>query len=117
MGLETTDKSGIFKAQDGFYFMRKRFILQPSGKIIIRLHQNALREERDVLRGLKRKLDRGERTMTQIEAHYQSWVANASYAGLGPIREMDKFYTATFRRKPVYKIKRRHLYGDYHQAA
>ena len=41
-----TDKAGIFKAEDGFYFLRKKFIMKSSGKIIIRLHPKALAEER-----------------------------------------------------------------------
>lgn len=50
--------------------------------------------------------------MHDVQVHYQSWIASASYAGQAPIREMDKFYTLTFRQKPVYKPVRRHLHGD-----
>lgn len=110
-GLEMQDKGGLFRAQDGFYFLRKKFILKESGKIIIRLHPKALAEERETLRNLKRLVDKGERSMDQVKAHYQSWIANAEYAGDGPIRTMDKFYTTLFRQKPDYKRKRRYLYG------
>ena len=110
-GLTMTDKGGIFKASDGFYFLRKRFIMKTSGKIIIRLHKKALAEERKTLRGLKRGVDQGVRTMDDVKHHYQSWIANAEYAGDAPIRAMDHFYTITFRQKPEYKRKRRYLYG------
>ena len=110
-GLTMTDKGGIFKASDGFYFLRKRFIMKTSGKIIIRLHKKALAEERKTLRGLKRGVDQGVRTMDDVKHHYQSWIANAEYAGDAPIRAMDHFYTVTFRQKPEYKRKRRYLYG------
>jgi len=112
LGLSLHESSGAQKAGNGFYFLRKKFILKPGGKIVIRLHQAALAEERQLLRKLKQKVDAGERSMADVCRHYQSWIANAEYAGDGPIREMDEFYTMTFRRKPEYKRKRRYLYGD-----
>lgn len=111
-GLELTDKTGLFRAQDGFYYLRKKFILQPGGRIVIRMHPRALAEERETLRNLKRLVDKGERSMEQVKAHYQSWIANAEYAGDGPIRAMDRFYTTLFRLRPDYKRKRRYLYGS-----
>lgn len=112
-GLEMVDKAGTFDVRKtGFYFLRKKFILTDTSKIILRLHRNAMREERRTLDGMKRLLDRGEITMRKVEQHYQSWVANAEYCGDAPIRAMDKYYTVTFRRKPNYKRKRRYLYGD-----
>lgn len=113
MGLQMVDKAGMFIAQKtGFYFLRKKFILTDTGKIVIRLHKTALKEERKTLEGMKRCLDRGEITMEQVQQHYQSWVANAEYAGDAPIRTMDKIYTRTFRQKPHYKRKRRYLHGS-----
>lgn len=110
-GLTMTDKSGIFTADHGFYFMRKRFIITETGKIVIRLHKNAMSEERHVLRCLKVGVDRGLRTMADVQRHYQSWISTAEYCGDAPIRAMDKFYTQLFRSKPIYKRKKRYLYG------
>lgn len=111
-GLTMTDKHGVFRAANGFYFLRKRFIMTETGKIIIRLHPRAMADERKTLRKLKAKVDIGARDMEDVKRHYQSWVANAEYAGDAPIREMDKFYTQLFRQKPEYKRKRRYLYGQ-----
>ena len=111
MGLIMTNKAGIFKAQNGFYFLRKRFIITDSGKIIIRLHPDALRDERKALKQLKREVDEGKRTMEFVRMHYQSFIANAEYAGDGPIRVMDEYYTKLFREHPKYKRKKRYLYG------
>ena len=69
-------------------------------------------EERNTLRGLKRCVDHGLRTMEDIRHHYQSWIANAEYAGDAPIRAMDKFYAQLFRERPQYKRKKRYLYGN-----
>ena len=82
-----------------------------SGKITIRLHKRALSEERNTLRGLKRKVDAGEIDMDAVQRHYQSWIAFAEYSGNAPIRAMDKFYKELFRAAPVYKRKKRYLYG------
>lgn len=111
MGLTMTDKTGIHTANQGFYFLRKRFVLTDTGKIVIRLHQKALADERRTLRNLKAKVDAGERTMDDVRRHYQSWVANAEYAGDAPIRKMDIFYRKTFGERPKYKRKPRYLYG------
>lgn len=111
-GLTMVDKAGTFDVQKcGFYFLRKRFIMTKTGKIVIRLHRNALKEERKTLLGLKRLLDRKVITMKTVRMHYQSWIAQAEYAGDAAIRSMDRFYIKTFREKPVYKRKRRYLYG------
>ena len=112
-GLTMVDKAGTFVVQKtGFYFLRKKFILTATGKIVIRMHRKAMQEERKTLAGMKRLLDRGEITMQKVEQHYQSWVAGAEYCGDAPIRAMDTYYTRTFRRKPNYKRKRRYLYGN-----
>lgn len=111
LGLEAKDKAGTFTLPGSFYYLRKKFILTETGKIILRLHPKALAEERETLRNLKRLMDAGERTAEDVDLHYQSWIANAEYTGDGPIQAMDAFFTQLFRRKPTYKRKRRYLYG------
>lgn len=111
IGLKMTVKEE-FKAEHGFCFLRKRFILTKTGKVIIRLHKKALADERKALRKLKRDLDAGLTDMEHVKAHYQSIVAYFEYAGDAPIRAMDRYYTELFRRKPEYKRKKRYLYGQ-----
>ncbi|MBR3278701.1 MAG: hypothetical protein IKG01_07405 [Lachnospiraceae bacterium] len=115
LGLTMTLKQGIFKAEYGFGFLRKRFILTKTGKVIIRLHKHALADERNVLRAIHKRVVSGEETMDFVKRHYQSIVANFEYAGDAPIRAMDKFYTRLFRQKPEYKRKKRYLYGNYQE--
>lgn len=115
-GLTCVDKSGIFRLRDGFWYLRHKFILTDTGKVILLLHPSVFKTERHALQGMKRKLDRGEITMENVRVHYQAFIANASYSsGKGAIRAMDKFYTQTFREKPEYKLKRRYLYGKPNQ--
>ena len=115
LGLTPVDKAGIFSLYQGFQFMRKRFTLKHSGKIIIRLHKKALSDEKKVLKRLKKRWKEGEIPYETIKAHYQSWAANASYAGRSLIRTMDRFYSEIFGRRPEYKVKRRYLYGRHQE--
>lgn len=109
-GLTCVDKSGVFRLKDGFYFLRKRFILTETGKVIIRLHPSVPKNERHTLAGMKKALDRREITMEDVRLHYQAFISQATYAtGTGLIREMDRFYTSVFREKPQYKMVRRNL--------
>ena len=77
------------------------------------MYNKAMSDERKMLRSFKRLVKRGWRTMDNVRAHYQCWVAFAEYAGDGPIAEMDKYYTKLFREHPEYKRKKRYLYGNY----
>ena len=116
LGLTMTDKAGVFIVQrNGVTFLRKRFVLTGTGKIVIRLHKGALTEERHILKHLKEELKAGRIDMHYIKRHYQAWIAQAEYAGDGPIRTMDKFYTVLFRAAPQYKRKKRYLYGRHCQ--
>ena len=113
-GLQSVNKNGFFRLKDGFYYLGLHFRLTETGKIIVRLNPDALRYERNALRGLKRALDAGKTTMEYIRTHYQCFIARAEYcSGDGAIRRMDRFYTELFREKPTYKRKRRYLHGRY----
>lgn len=113
LGLTCTDKSGITPLREGFYYLRHLFVLTDTGKVIVRLHPNTLRNERRALKGLKDALRRGEVDMPYIRQQYQSFISQAEYSsGDGAIRSMDKFYTQLFREKPTYKRERRYFYGN-----
>lgn len=110
LGLVATVKQR-FRAEQGFGFIGKRFILTETGKVIVRLRKGAMADERRVLRALRAQLNTGQTDMEHVRRHYQSVIADYEYAGDAPIRAMDRFYTGQFREKPIYKRKRRYLYG------
>lgn len=113
-GLRGVNKEGYFRLRDGFYFLRHFFLLTDSGRVIVRLHPDALRDERHTLQGMKRALERGETDMQHIRVHYQCVISQFNYCtGDGAIRAMDQFYTHLFREKPIYKRERRHFYGNH----
>lgn len=114
MGFDCVDKAGVFQIRRGFYFLRKRFVLTDTGKVLIKLHPSVPRTERRALLGMKEALNRGEITMDEVRTHYQSFIATSSYAtGSGLIRDMDRFYTNLFRERPKYIPVRRHLHGNH----
>lgn len=112
-GLECTNKSGIAPLRRGFCFLRHLFVLTETGKVIVRLHPDTLRNERKALKALKNAIRRGEADMPYIRQQYQCFIAQAEHSsGDGAIRAMDKFYTQLFREKPKYKRKRRYYHGN-----
>lgn len=113
LGLVGVDKAGVFRTDKGFYFLRHFFLLTGTGKVIVRLHPDALRNERKALRGLQGAVARGEKDMDYVRVHYQAFVAQTAYCtGDGALRSMDRFYTSLFRERPVYKKVRKRLNGD-----
>ena len=106
------DKGGVFRLRDGFWFLRHRFILTDTGKVIVKLHPDTMRNERKALYSLHRAVLRGEIKMEYVRMQYQSFVAQTAYCtGNGALRSMDQFYTSLFRERPIYRKARKHLYG------
>ena len=104
LGINVVDKEGIYPLKRGIKFLRLRFILTPTGKVIVRLPSDKMQSERKTLRGLKRQLDQNKITMKQVEDHYQSWVSTPYKLGaVGAVKAMDKVYTQIFRKRPQYK--------------
>lgn len=108
MGLEVSDKGGNNPMGKGFWFLKKKFILTETGKVLVLPEKGKFSKERRVLRALKNKLDAGQITMLDVENHYESWVSGLMILDAGRrIREMDRFYTKLFQKKPVYKCKKK----------
>jgi len=117
-GLTGTDKGGYFRLKDGFWYLRHRFILTDSGKVIVKMHPENIRAEKQALKGLKAALYRGETDMDYIRMQYQTFVAQCTYCtGDGPLHTMDQYYTELYREKPRYKKPRRYLYGNHQKRA
>jgi len=97
LGIQVIDKHGITKLQKSFNFMRKKFILTKSGKVIIKIPKKKIYEEKRKLKKLKIKLDNNETTFKNIYEHYQSWSACVSRCNCDfLLKEMDKFFNDLF---------------------
>lgn len=108
LGHRAVNKEGIYPIRRGITFLKLRFILTDSGKVIIKISDRTLSRERKQLRNFKRLIDRGERTMDDVRRHYQSWISMVKpYDSGAALRKMDEFYAELFGEKPTYKYKRR----------
>ena len=113
-GLTCANRNGIFRLKDGFWYLRHRFILLDTGKVVVKMHPESIRNEKNALKGLRNELIAGRTDMNYIRAQYQTFVAQATYCSSnGVLRAMDKFYTELFREKPKYVYTRRYLYGNH----
>lgn len=113
-GFLMTNKNGIFKVSNGFYFLKLHFKVTERGKVIVRLSDKAMQNERHELRNLKKLVDSGKRTMDDVKRHYQSFISRAEICSSdSAIRATDRFYTELFRQKPIYKRSKRRsgIYG------
>lgn len=66
-------KTYITKLSKGFTFLKKRYILKDSGRIITRHSRKNITYERRKLKKFKRLMDEGELTYKMIEQQYRSW--------------------------------------------
>jgi len=108
LGMQATNKEGIYPIRRGIVFLKLRFLLTETGGVIVKVSDRAFQRERQQLRNLKGLMDEGRRTMDDVERHYQSWVSMIKpYDSGAAIARMDQFYTGLFGVRPIYKYKRR----------
>ena len=108
LGLTMTDKCGRGKLEQGIRFMKRRFILTDTGKVIVKPFAQKFAKERGRLRKLKKKLDDGRITITKIENHYQAVRAGLSRCDASSeIKALDRFYEKIIGQKPPEPKRRR----------
>ena len=107
-GLSCTDKGGNNRLDKGFFYLKKKFILTETGKVLILPDKAKFYRERRALRDMKRRLDAGKITMKDVENHYESWVSGLMICNCGRrLKDMDAYYAALFRKRPCYKCKKK----------
>ena len=102
-------KTYITKISKGFTFLKKRYVLTSSGKILIKHRRRNVSYERRKLKKLKAMLDQGKIDYKTIEQQYSSWRGYlkhipATSKNLSKrfkyeyrtIKEMDKLYNELF---------------------
>lgn len=102
-------KTYITKLSRGFTFLKKRYILTPSGRIITRHCRRNITYERRKLHKFKKMLDCGEIDFSIIQQQYRSWRGYLKYTPATSkhyskrfkneyktIRSMDKLYNELF---------------------
>lgn len=97
-----------FKDRQVFTFLKKRFLLTASGRVIVRLAKKNITNQRRRLKKYKRLLDVGERKEESIIQSYDCWRSYAEkYDSEITIRNMDITFKELFGKEAYKQIIRR----------
>lgn len=99
LGLQINEKRTQIVKFDGghFTYLKKRFYITPSGKIVMRLAPANVRRRRRKLKSQKRLYDNGKIGLDAVEQSYQSWRSYASKCNARKtIDNMDRLYRDLF---------------------
>lgn len=71
-------KTQIVKLSHGFTFLKIRYFLLPSGKVVKKIHRRSVTRMRRKLKAFKMKVDAGIMSLEDVYQSWQSWRAYAS---------------------------------------
>lgn len=92
-------KTQIIKLSRGFTFLKIKYHLTETGKVIKRLSPNTITRERRRLKKYKHLLDIGKMSYKDIEMAYRSWRGNAlKYHAYHSVKNLDKLFDDLFVR-------------------
>lgn len=90
-------KTRVVKLSRGFVFLKTRFVLTGTGKVVRKPSQDSIVRQRRKLKKFKRFLDKGEMTLAQTENSYMSWRGCISHKNAHmAVRNMDRLYKTLF---------------------
>lgn len=92
IGLRLNSKSCIYPVAQGVLFLKFRYLLTDSGKVIKRVTHEAIGRERRRLRALHRLYEAGELTGHGINQHFTTWAAHMKHANSrGVVQKMRQY--------------------------
>ena len=90
-------KTQIVKLSNGFTFLKMRYLITDTGKIIVIPCKASITRERRKLRKLKRFVLAGRITPAEIREQYKSWRGNLiKYNAYKSVRSTDALYKSLF---------------------
>lgn len=90
-------KTQIIKISSTFTFLKTRYSLTESGKVIQRLSRDSITRERRKLKKYKELVDCGKMSYKDVENAYKSWRGNVKkYASYHVLKNMDLLYNDLF---------------------
>ena len=93
LGLQMNRKTQIAPLKHGIRFLKWRFILTESGKVIRRISRQSIVKEQRKLKKLAGKIQRGEIPEEYLWTSFQSWRANAQRGNTHfVVRNMERLY-------------------------
>lgn len=100
-GIVINDKkTKICDLKHGFTYLKTRYFITDTGRIIRKPCREAVTRERRKLKKQAKLLDKGTLTMQDIRCSYQSWRGSMSHRNAyNTVRSMDKLYDDLFIKK------------------
>lgn len=90
-------KTRILKLNKGFVFLKMKYILTDTGKVIMIPSKDKIVRERRKLKKLRQKFDNNEISYDEIEKHYKSWRGGLEkYNSYYKLKNMDDLYNKLF---------------------
>lgn len=105
LGIELNDrKSKIVKLSQEFKFLKAKVKLTETGRVIMRPDHDSITRERRKLKTLKRKLDAGEISFSDVQQAFNSWKGYISYFNsYKSVQNMNRLFDELF----IYQWKGR----------
>ena len=92
-----TKKTQIVKLSHGFTWLKTRFFLTNTGKVVKKIYKHSITVMRRKLKKLRKKVDRVEMSYQDVSATWQSWKSYAErFNAYHAIQNMGALYTALF---------------------
>ena len=86
-------KTQIVKISHGFTFLKTRYILSGTGKLIKKIPRDVVVRQRRKMKKLASFVARGEMTLEDFKSQYQSWRGDKrKYNAFHTLQSMDKLY-------------------------
>ena len=90
-------KTQIVKLSHGFTFLKVRFFLLDSGRIVRKIYRRSVTKMRRKLKSLRRKVDQGIMTYADVYQSWQSWRAYAlNFNAYKTVQSMGELYSRLF---------------------
>lgn len=90
-------KTQIVKLTKTFTFLKTRYNLTDTGKVIKRINKDSITRERRKLKKFRKMLNEGKITYPEIEEAYHSWRGNLRYySAYNVMKNMDKLFNELF---------------------
>lgn len=82
-------------------WLQWRFVLTDRGKVVRKLNDKKVGQERRKLRKMRKRVEDGRMTMAQVRDHYRCWKANAQRGNTrNLLKQMDRTYTDIMKEEP-----------------
>ena len=93
-------KTHIVKFSHGFTWLKVRFFLTPTGKVIRKICKRSVTRERQKLKKLRVKMDEGKMTLFDVWQSFQSWRAYAyTFNAYHTVKNMEMLFKDLFHKE------------------